>query len=63
VYTALALHAAAQLPEVDEDDALEDEDEEDDEDDEEEELEDPLPLSGPIYCQRVVVVGFQPVEV
>jgi hypothetical protein len=60
----LALHGAAQLPvdppELDDDDA---DDEDDDEDDEEEldELE-PLPLSGPTNCQRVVTVGFQPVE-
>jgi len=57
VYTAVALQAAAQvpvgLPPPEELEALE----------ELEELEDPdPPPSGPMYCQRLAVVGFQPVE-
>jgi hypothetical protein len=64
VYTAVELHAAAQLPPVPpvlEDEEEEDDEDEDDEEDDVEELDDP-PESCPMYCHRLVVVGFQPVE-
>jgi hypothetical protein len=64
VYTVLELHAAAQVPEdvPDEDELDEDDEEELDELEEDEEELDELPLSDPMYVHRLVVVGFQPVE-
>jgi hypothetical protein len=66
VYAVPEFHAAAQLPpevpELDEDDEDDDDDDEEDEDEDEDEDELEELLSAPMYCQRVVVVGFQPVE-